>query len=144
MNRTEFVQTLRRSLSGKMSYQEVNEHVEYYENYFDAELAHGKAESEILEKLGDPRLIAKTILQTAGDGAERGDEEPEHRERSGIWRWRGAEGGRVFHIPGWIFFLVFAVIFFLILWMVGSVLSFFLPVLLPVLLVWLILRNRKQ
>ena len=35
MNRMEFVQVLRRSLSGKMSYQEVNEHIEYYENYFD-------------------------------------------------------------------------------------------------------------
>ena len=47
MNRTEFVQTLRRSLSGKMSYQEVNEHIEYYENYFDTELAHGKTEREM-------------------------------------------------------------------------------------------------
>ena len=64
MNRMEFVQVLRRSLSGKMSYQEVNEHIEYYENYFDTELAHGKSEREILEKLGDPRLIAKTILKT--------------------------------------------------------------------------------
>ena len=143
MNRTEFVQTLRRSLSGKMSYQEVNEHIEYYENYFDTELAHGKQESEILEKLGDPRLIAKTILQTSGDGTEHGDGETDAGRKSGIWR-RGAEGGRVFRIPGWIFFVVFAVIFFMILWMVGSVLSFFLPVLLPVLLVWLVWRNRRQ
>ena len=144
MNRTEFVQTLRRSLSGKMSYREVNEHIEYYENYFDTELAHGKRESEILEKLGDPRLIAKTILQTSGDGTEHGDREAENERRSGIWRRHGAEGGRVFRIPGWLFFTVFAVIFFLILWMVGSVLSFFLPVLLPLLLVWLIWRNRRQ
>ncbi len=143
MNRTEFVQTLRRSLSGKMSYQEVNEHIEYYENYFDTESAHGKTESEILEKLGDPRLIAKTILQTSGDGTQNSDGETENGRKSGMW-WRGTESGRVFHIPGWLFFTVFAVIFFLILWMVGSVLSFFLPVLLPVLLVWLVWRNRRQ
>lgn len=143
MNRMEFVQALRRSLSGKMSYQEVNEHIEYYENYFDTELAHGKSEREILEKLGDPRLIAKTILQTSGDGTEHGDGETENGRESGR-RWRRSENGRVFHIPGWLFFTIFAVIFFLILWLVGSVLSFFLPVLLPVLLVWLIWRNRRQ
>ena len=102
----------------KMSYQEVNEHIEYYENYFDTELAHGKSEREILEKLGDPRLIAKTILQTSGDGTEHGDGETENGRKSGR-RWRRSENGRVFHIPGWLFFTVFAVIFFLILWLVG-------------------------
>ncbi|MGN1172063.1 MAG: DUF1700 domain-containing protein, partial [Lachnospiraceae bacterium] len=76
MKRAEFIQTLRRSLSGKMNHQAVNEHIEYYENYFDTELAHGNTEDEILERLGDPRLIAKTILQTAGDSEECSDDEP--------------------------------------------------------------------
>lgn len=142
MKRAEFIQTLRRSLSGKMNHQAVNEHIEYYENYFDTELAHGNTEDEILERLGDPRLIAKTILQTAGDSEECSDDEPERKGWFGMWRDTG--DGRVFRVPGWLFLIVFCLVFFLLLWLVGSVISLLFPVILPLLLIWLIWRNRRK
>ena len=38
--------------------------LEYYSSYIDDEVRKGKTEEEVLEALGDPRLIAKTIVQT--------------------------------------------------------------------------------
>ena len=35
----------------------------YYQEYFEIQVRSGKSEQEILEQLGDPRLLAKSILQ---------------------------------------------------------------------------------
>lgn len=63
MNRTEFMNKLRMALSGALPYTLVEENIKYYEDYMDMELSKGKSEEEILEQLGDPRLIAKTIIE---------------------------------------------------------------------------------
>lgn len=63
MNRTEFMNKLRMALSGSLPYTLVEENIKYYEDYMDMELSKGKSEEEILEQLGDPRLIAKTIIE---------------------------------------------------------------------------------
>ena len=39
-------------------------HVQYYRNYIEEQAAKGRSEAEILAELGDPRLIAKTLLDT--------------------------------------------------------------------------------
>lgn len=71
MNREQFIEALRKSLYGKISEQELMEHLRYYEAYFDQEIRAGRREEEILAELGDPRLIAKTILGTSEHRAAR-------------------------------------------------------------------------
>lgn len=66
MNRQEFLDTLRRALYGKIDDFALSDHMQYYENYISQEVASGKSEQEVLQELGDPRLIARTILETAG------------------------------------------------------------------------------
>lgn len=39
----------------------------YYQNIYPQEIASGKSEKEVLEELGDPRLIARTIIDTQGN-----------------------------------------------------------------------------
>ncbi len=58
MTRFEFTIKLRKALSGRVNHVIVNDNVAYYENYIDAEMKKGRKEKEILEELGDPRLIA--------------------------------------------------------------------------------------
>lgn len=70
MDRQTFIDTLRRALYGKISDGELMDNVRYYENYFAQEEALGRSEQEILEELGDPRLIARTLLDTAGRRSE--------------------------------------------------------------------------
>jgi uncharacterized membrane protein len=65
MNRQTFFDTLRRSLYGKISDNLLEDHIRYYEGYFEQEMANGRSEQEILEELGDPRLIARTITETS-------------------------------------------------------------------------------
>ena len=65
MNRTEFLDTLRSQLSGQMHEGKVAAHVRYYEDYIRQEMTRGRSEQEVLAELGDPRLLARTIVETS-------------------------------------------------------------------------------
>ena len=73
MNRTEFLDALRSQLAGQMQEGKSAAHVRYYEDYIQSQVRGGRPESEVLEELGDPRLIAKTLIDT-DDGKEVYDE----------------------------------------------------------------------
>lgn len=64
MNRNEFLTTLMNTLENELPPQEIKSNIDYYNQYFETELKTGKSEEEILSALGDPRLIAHTILDT--------------------------------------------------------------------------------
>ena len=66
MSKQDLLSTLKRSLKGKVSEQELSENLAYYEEYIGQETASGRSEEEVLEELGDPRILAKTIVATAG------------------------------------------------------------------------------
>lgn len=63
MDRYEFISTLRTALTGKVPATTVEDNVQYYEEYIEIQLRQGKSEEEVLEGLGDPRLLAKTIIE---------------------------------------------------------------------------------
>lgn len=65
MDKNEFLDILSRQLSGHLPEGTVAAHVQYYRNYIDEQKQQGRSESDILTELGDPRLIARTILDTA-------------------------------------------------------------------------------
>lgn len=64
MNKHEFIDRLKIALEGEVSEIIINENITYYTNYIDNEMNKGKSESMVLQELGDPRLIAKTIIDT--------------------------------------------------------------------------------
>ena len=64
MSKTEFLDILYNQLSGRMPEGNVAAHVQYYRNYIEDEQQKGRTESDILNDLGDPRLIARTLLDT--------------------------------------------------------------------------------
>lgn len=68
MTREIFIDTLRRALYGKIDDYTLTGHIQYYENYISQEIAKGRSEQDVLEELGDPRLIARTILDAADAG----------------------------------------------------------------------------
>ena len=72
MNKQEFVDRLRTSLSGRISPVLVEENARYYEDYINTHIRLGEPEEDVLEGLGDPRLIARSIVAAesvkAGDG----------------------------------------------------------------------------
>jgi len=71
MDRQEFLMILRESLSGEVPEQEVNSSIRYYEEYLVDEP--GKTSEEKVRELGEPRLIAKTIIDAYEVNHENGN-----------------------------------------------------------------------
>ncbi len=71
MSKAEFLEILGEQLMGQIPEGKASGHVSYYRNYIEEQMGKGRSEEEVLNELGDPRLIAKTILDTdpqAGSG----------------------------------------------------------------------------
>ena len=66
MSKREFLEVLRETLSEELSQNVVNGHIQYYDQYISDEIRKGASETEVTGRLGDPRLIARTILETSG------------------------------------------------------------------------------
>ena len=62
MTRVEFLEELKEVLAGKMNAGEIQSHVDYYNSYINEEMQKGKTEEEVLEELGSPFAIGKTLL----------------------------------------------------------------------------------
>ncbi|MBO5094987.1 MAG: DUF1700 domain-containing protein [Lachnospiraceae bacterium] len=137
MTKFEFTESLRKALSGRVNYTVVNDNVAYYEAYIDTEVKKGRNEREVLEELGDPRLIAKTIIEAekAGGAASDIPQEGEPGRRF---------GGRVLHIPSWLFLIILLLIVVVVLHVVGIVLSALLPIAVPVCLIVFLIRYFRR
>lgn len=86
MNRQDFLRELQRALTGLLSNEEIVEHVEYYSQYIEVAVRKGEAEEEIISELGDPKLLAKTILTVRSDTGS-ANSFKEGRQHGGILAW---------------------------------------------------------
>ena len=71
MTKIEFLDTLRKALNGQVPPEIISENLTYYESYISDEMRRGRTETEVLDELGDPRLIARTIIDAAAGGSGR-------------------------------------------------------------------------
>ena len=117
MTRFEFTESLRKALSGRVNHRVVNENVAYYEHYIDAEIKKGRSEEDVLGGLGDPRLLAKTIVDTTGESDRVYADEGESKDPAS----GGTLFGRIFRLPAWLVLLVLVLLFILIIKIVGLV-----------------------
>lgn len=67
MTKRQFMEELRSSLEGMVSESVMRENLDYYENYINEQIRHGKNEQNVLSELGSPRLIAKSIIDAKGE-----------------------------------------------------------------------------
>lgn len=70
MNKEEFLRTLGAALSGEVPQHIIQENLRYYDNYISGEIAKGRTEEEIMNELGGPRIVARTIIDAAEAGGE--------------------------------------------------------------------------
>lgn len=61
MTKREFLEGLRGALMGEIPDAEVINNIRFYEEYINSKASN---ENDAIEELGDPRLIAKTIIET--------------------------------------------------------------------------------
>ena len=141
MNRTEFIDKMRAALTGNVNHNKIEENIRFYHDYIDMEVKKGRDEQEVVSGMGDPRLIAKTIIEAnkaAGDGSAEENtiydeyENTERQNRNHKSQFSGLS--KVFN--------VLAVIagIFLVISLFTTVISFLSPILIPVILFYLIYR----
>lgn len=148
MDRVEFTDKLQHALAGGMNSAGVAENVRYYQEYIDVEIRKGRSEKEVLESLGDPRLLAKSIIEAnkrAGmnEGTNRNYDEETSDHAYGD-QDRSIQAVRM---PGWLIILILVVVGLLIIGVAFSIISVLAPVIIPVLIVLLVvnfIRGRRQ
>lgn len=145
MDRAEFIDRLQRALSGGVNSSQVGEHVRYYREYIDKEIRKGRSEEEVLGSLGDPRLLAKSIIEAnkradviEGTNQNYDEEAPEDMFE------RQTNIGRVIRMPGWLIALIAVVIVLLIIGVAFSLISVLAPIMIPVLIVMLVINYLKS
>ena len=134
MEKQEFLDKMRLALSGKVPSDTVTETIRYYEEYINTQLRLGKSSEEVMETLGDPRLIAKTIIETSpkqknsGTGRNMGNQNEEANHTTALtWKDKALEIIKM--IPGWAWLVIFFVLIVIVIGVVFKILIAIAPVL---------------
>lgn len=131
---------LQRALAGGVNSSQVAENVRYYQDYIDTEIRKGRSEAEVLSGLGDPRLLAKSIIEAnkrAGyvEGTNQNFDEETQDDRA---QGRAGASFSAVRVPGWLILLFVIVIALLVIGLIFSAISLLAPIIIPVLLVILL------
>lgn len=167
MTRKEFLEKLKEALENDLSGRIVQENVNYYESYIMEEAGKGRPESEVIDELGDPWVIARSIIdmaegemggQSAGQaggqssgrdgysGSYGGSSGGGRQERPGRYGRNAGESGHihVFSTDSWWkkLLLILGVIgvVLIVIAVIGGVFSLLAPLIVPVLCLVLIFR----
>ena len=70
MNKNDFLTVLRGRITGRIPTSEVEAQIDYYSAYIDGRIGSGLTEEEAVAELGDPQLIAKTVIESTDRIAE--------------------------------------------------------------------------
>ena len=70
MTKQEFLTVLRGQITGSIPTSEVESQINYYEAFIDGQMSKGMTEEDATAELGDPRLIAKTLIESTNRAAE--------------------------------------------------------------------------
>ncbi len=139
MNKTEYVSMIEKALVGKISPQELRDTVVYYRDYIDMEIRKGKSEQEVLDRLGDPRLLAKSIIAANESKSEGIDDYSKERVSDDE-----TERVKVHRIPFPVILLIVVLMFFMIFGALMSIVRILMPVVLPVVLIVIIVSWIKR
>ena len=141
MNKYDFINNLQRHLTGKVSPEQLQDLTRYYNQYIDGEIRKGKTEEEVLVSLGDPRLLAKSIISAEGIGRHEeenttgyGTYEEELPDEKQKYAGFSKKLKTILIVIGIILLIV------LLLSTVFRIIRFFLPILIPLLIAWFLVQ----
>lgn len=152
MSKYEFLNILQVTLDGEVSQDVIDENLLYYNNYIDDEIRKGKNEIDILQLLGEPRLIAKTIIDTSSVtksartytySNETEDNMQENTKQKGFhasydehegWDLRYGK----FKINSWYGKMLLIILLIVVLCVVGQIAVAILPIIFPIVVIFLL------
>lgn len=136
MRKTEFLKEMSNKLRERMTKAEIDEQIRYYSDYIASETAKGKSEEEVIAQLGDPILLARTIMSTKGTTYHTTENSVTETEKKDL------KDNRSSCLVMVIIAIIAASFLF---WLVGSIFRILAPILVPVLVVGaiMILKQKK-
>lgn len=142
MTKAEFLDALRGKLAGEVPVSEIDRTVRYYDEYISEAVNSGRSETQVLDELGSPLLIAKTIIDTSVMQEESGGGKTQEEG----WKTEAPSGAKFHQINmnSWTARLVLVLVVLVVCSLVFTVLRILLPILFPLLILWLlvtIIRN---
>lgn len=153
MNKQEFIDRLAAALNGRIPASQVEDTIQYYQDYINSQIRSGKSEAEVMGALGDPRLIARTIIETTqpagetnaayntADGYRRDTYQNNNRGTYTHYQDNSNQTThKRFRIPGWLITIMVILVIFFVLSVVFSVLSFLAPVIIVVAVVLFLVK----
>ena len=143
MTKQEFLDGLRRSLSAGLEPEQINEHIRYYSDYIDSRIRMGISEEEVMASLGEPRLIAKTLLGMEETGHATEEYVEEEQTPDDKYRYFNING-KTIKIPGWLFTILVCVVSFFVLTIVFSLMTRLLPFIFMMIFVVTMIRFLKN
>ncbi len=138
MGKEAYIDALERKLWDQLDPDQLRDIISYYKDYFAMEAAKGIPEEETIQKLGDPALLAKSILAAEGGKPETPKSGIEQDIQEKHWEFRG---GRLL-VP-----LVIAAVLIVLCAIIGllfSVVSALLPFLFVLAFVFLVFSFFKN
>ena len=144
MTKREFLDKMREALSNDLAEPAVRGNIEYYDVYMTDEIERGRSEEELVEEMGDPWMIARTIIDIS---------EPEDMKLNYVYEEEGQSyNGRqdsyagqtgFFVRGGWklvVALLGFIGVLLALVAVVGGIISLVAPILVPVLIIMFVIR----
>ena len=150
MNKDEFLRRLEEALSGEVPASVIRDNLNYYADYLSQELGKGRTMDEIIEEIGEPNIVARTIIDSA-DASPRGD------DRRSTYSQESYQNGSTpnihyFDLNKWYWKLALVVLLFLVISVVFSIMGgvFYLlirfsgPILMCLIIYWLVKNFRGR
>ena len=144
MTKYEFLEKMRHALANDLSGPIIQENINYYDGYISDEVRKGRQEEAVIDELGDPWAIARTIIESAGGGNAR--EEYNYEPSRKTYGQERQERGRV-RVYGWhswckrlILALGILGVLMLVVAVIGGIFSLLVPIIVPFLIVLFVLR----
>lgn len=150
MNRQEFIQKLREALENDLSGRIVQDNLNYYCQYIADEIKKGRAEQEVVDELGDPWMIARTIIdtQTVQQGSEASGDytsQEQSYDRPDPFK---KEGFHIFGLDTWwkklLVIVAVVAIICIVFSIITGIISLVAPVAVPILLIVIVVQIVKK
>ncbi len=144
MYHNKFLSSLREALEGNMSEQAIKDNIQYYKTYIEDEVKKGRTEKEVIEELGDPWIIAKTLIESPG-----GEQTYESTVEDNVNRYEEQQNKvHIFGLDTWwkklLLILIVLGFGFLIGTLLVGVVRLVLPILIPFLAVMFLIKLFKK
>lgn len=161
MSKEEFLRGLEEALAGEVPVSVIRENLNYYNSYISQEMAKGRTVEEIAEEIGEPRIVARTIIdscEAAGEDTGNGYGSYEDAGYGGSYSRNSYEEQpdpftkvHYFDLNKWywkllaiiVVFLVVSVVFSIVGGIFALLVQFSGPILIILLVVWIIRRLRN-